>query len=147
MGTALFLMVVRFSRGKKANADRDIGEWNAFEITMKGDRLTVVLNGVTVLDDCYNANPASMSDAIDAFNGSVRADLPRIYVLGCMEELGDEAPLYNRPFVEPAMLPVIRAQDVKAPLPIPDALVNLIGSPDMCSRRWVWEQQLLQRHV
>jgi hypothetical protein len=34
-----------------ANADRDIGEWNAFEITMKGDRLTVVLNGVTVLDN------------------------------------------------------------------------------------------------
>ena len=27
------------------NADRDIGQWNRFEITMKGDRLTVVLNG------------------------------------------------------------------------------------------------------
>jgi hypothetical protein len=33
-----------------ANADRDIGQWNAFAITMIGDRLTVVLNGVTVLD-------------------------------------------------------------------------------------------------
>jgi len=31
------------------NADRDIGEWNAFEITMRGDRLTVVLNGETVI--------------------------------------------------------------------------------------------------
>ncbi|MFI4945553.1 MAG: DUF1080 domain-containing protein, partial [Burkholderiales bacterium] len=29
----------------------DVGEWNAFEITMKGDRLTVVLNGITVLDN------------------------------------------------------------------------------------------------
>jgi hypothetical protein len=31
------------------NADRNIGEWNAFEITMRGDRLTVVLNGESVI--------------------------------------------------------------------------------------------------
>ena len=42
---------VRAGVTPKANADRDIGEWNAFEITMKGDRLTVVLNGVTVLEN------------------------------------------------------------------------------------------------
>lgn len=33
------------------NADRDIGEWNTFEITMRGSRLTVVLNGVTVISE------------------------------------------------------------------------------------------------
>ena len=32
------------------NADHDIGQWNTFQITMKGDRLTVVLNGITVID-------------------------------------------------------------------------------------------------
>jgi len=32
------------------NADRDIGAWNSFEITMRGDRLTVVLNGETVIN-------------------------------------------------------------------------------------------------
>lgn len=42
---------VRAGVTPKANADRNIGEWNEFEITMKGDRLTVVLNGVTVLDN------------------------------------------------------------------------------------------------
>jgi len=42
---------VRAGVTPKANADRDIGQWNEFEITMKGDRLTVVLNGVTVLDN------------------------------------------------------------------------------------------------
>jgi hypothetical protein len=42
---------VRAGVTPKANADRDIGEWNTFEITMKGDRLTVVLNGVTVLEN------------------------------------------------------------------------------------------------
>ncbi len=41
---------VRAGVTPRTNADRDIGEWNAFVITMKGDRLTVVLNDVTVLD-------------------------------------------------------------------------------------------------
>jgi hypothetical protein len=41
---------VRAGVTPKANADKNVGEWNAFEITMKGDRLTVVLNGITVLD-------------------------------------------------------------------------------------------------
>ena len=32
-------------------ADNKIGEWNRFEITAKGDRVTVVLNGKTVIKD------------------------------------------------------------------------------------------------
>jgi hypothetical protein len=35
----------------KAKADRPIGEWNTFHIIMKGDRLTVTLNGKLVIDD------------------------------------------------------------------------------------------------
>ena len=42
---------VRAGVTPKANADKDVGQWNAFEITMKGDRLTVVLNGTTVLEN------------------------------------------------------------------------------------------------
>jgi hypothetical protein len=34
-------------------ADNHIGEWNTFEITMIGERLTVVLNGKTVIDDAH----------------------------------------------------------------------------------------------
>jgi hypothetical protein len=41
---------VRAGVTPRKNADRDIGEWNAFEITMQGDRLTVVLNGETVIE-------------------------------------------------------------------------------------------------
>jgi hypothetical protein len=41
---------VRAGVTPKANADKDVGEWNAFEITMKGDRLTVVNNGITVIE-------------------------------------------------------------------------------------------------
>jgi hypothetical protein len=32
------------------NADKHIGEWNAYEITVRGNRLTVVLNGQTVIN-------------------------------------------------------------------------------------------------
>jgi len=32
-------------------ADKAVGEWNRFEITAKGDRVTVVLNGKTVIDN------------------------------------------------------------------------------------------------
>jgi hypothetical protein len=35
----------------KLNADNNIGEWNTFEITVRGDRLTVVNNGHTVIEN------------------------------------------------------------------------------------------------
>lgn len=35
------------------NADRPFGEWNAFEITLQGDAMTVVLNGEKVIDAAH----------------------------------------------------------------------------------------------
>jgi UDP-N-acetylmuramoyl-tripeptide--D-alanyl-D-alanine ligase len=46
--------------------------------------------------DCYNANPASMADALATFAAIAPADEPRLYVLGCMEELGAEAAAHHR---------------------------------------------------
>lgn len=46
--------------------------------------------------DFYNANPASMTDAILAFNSLARPDQPRLYVLGSMEELGEHAAEFHR---------------------------------------------------
>ena len=40
---------VRAGVTPKRNADHDIGQWNTFEITMRGTRLTVVLNGEEVI--------------------------------------------------------------------------------------------------
>jgi phosphoribosylformylglycinamidine synthase len=65
--------------------------------------------------------------------GEGMADLP-------IKELGDEAPVYHRPFVETPKPPAIRAQDVYAPMSLADALEKLLASPDLCSKRWVWEQ-------
>ena len=65
--------------------------------------------------------------------GDVMADLP-------IKELGDEAPVYNRPFVETPKRPVIDAASVTPPMALADALQRLIATPDLCSKRWVWEQ-------
>jgi UDP-N-acetylmuramoyl-tripeptide--D-alanyl-D-alanine ligase len=54
------------------------------------------VGGALVYCDFYNANPASMADAISAFTSQVRPELPRLYVLGCMEELGAGSADYHR---------------------------------------------------
>ncbi len=66
-------------------------------------------------------------------NGEEMANLP-------IKELGDQAPEYNRPFTESPKLPVIAASSVPAPKSLFDALEKLVASPDLCSKRWVWEQ-------
>ena len=54
------------------------------------------VGGALVYCDFYNANPASMADAISAFTSLVRPELPRLFVLGCMEELGSGSTDYHR---------------------------------------------------
>ena len=63
--------------------------------------------------------------------GEVKADLP-------IKQMGDEAPEYDRPWVEPKKQPVLN--DIAAPADLKAAILKITGSPDMCSRRWVWEQ-------
>jgi len=35
----------------KTNADNNIGEWNTFKITMKGNKMSVDLNGIQIIED------------------------------------------------------------------------------------------------
>ncbi|GIW89345.1 MAG: hypothetical protein KatS3mg108_3669 [Isosphaeraceae bacterium] len=42
---------VRAAVTPRHQADRPVGQWNHFDITLRGDRLTVVLNGVTVIEN------------------------------------------------------------------------------------------------
>jgi phosphoribosylformylglycinamidine synthase len=57
-----------------------------------------------------------------------------------IKELGDEAPVYNRPYTDTPKWPAVKATTVKPPMPTADALEKLIATPDLCSKRWVWEQ-------
>jgi len=65
--------------------------------------------------------------------GEVKADLP-------IKELGDEAPVYDRPWVPTPKQPIIDAASVTPPLSNRDALLKLLSTPNLCSKRWVWEQ-------
>jgi phosphoribosylformylglycinamidine synthase len=67
--------------------------------------------------------------------GEVVCDLP-------LAPLSDDAPLYDRPWVEP----VLEAPYGAAPAhDLNDALLKIISCPDEASKRWLWEQY--DRHV
>lgn len=56
-----------------------------------------------------------------------------------IKELGDEAPEYDRPWVEPAKRAPLAADDVPQ-ADVADALLKMLDGADLSSRRWVWEQ-------
>jgi phosphoribosylformylglycinamidine synthase len=65
--------------------------------------------------------------------GAVVADLP-------IKELGDQAPVYERPYIQSQRPAPVRAAEVIPPVTTAEALGRLLGSSDLCSKRWVWEQ-------
>ncbi|HQZ12491.1 MAG TPA: phosphoribosylformylglycinamidine synthase subunit PurL [Devosia sp.] len=56
-----------------------------------------------------------------------------------IKELGDEAPEYSRPWTEPVIPAALAADDIPQ-MDIADALLRMVGSPALSSRRWVYEQ-------
>ncbi|HTS28934.1 MAG TPA: phosphoribosylformylglycinamidine synthase subunit PurL [Bryobacteraceae bacterium] len=64
-------------------------------------------------------------------HGELVADIPN-------RELADEAPLYDRPHdmqaPEIRPTPVLPKADVQSTLPV------LLAAPDICSKRWIWQQ-------
>jgi UDP-N-acetylmuramoyl-tripeptide--D-alanyl-D-alanine ligase len=71
--------------------ERRLLSWNP--APLRGEwRIT---DGRRLYLDCYNANPASMSDALAAFNAVAPGGEPRLLVIGCMEELGSDARRYH----------------------------------------------------
>jgi phosphoribosylformylglycinamidine synthase subunit PurL len=63
--------------------------------------------------------------------GKVEADMP-------ITALSDAAPVYERPY--DLGTPAQGNPTFDAKKPILESLKKILGSPDMCSRRWVWEQ-------
>jgi len=65
--------------------------------------------------------------------GEIKADLP-------IKELGDEAPLYDRPHVATPKKPPLDAESIVPLASSAEALMRLVATPDLASKRWVWEQ-------
>ncbi len=65
--------------------------------------------------------------------GETVADLP-------VAPLADSAPEYDRPHRPSPAQPQIAARDVTPTVAVKEALQKLVGSPDLCSKRWIWEQ-------
>jgi phosphoribosylformylglycinamidine synthase subunit PurL len=63
--------------------------------------------------------------------GIIEADIP-------LAPLESEAPLYRRPTAETPKLPVLG--EVPDPVGLVAALETLVACPDLCSRRWIWDQ-------
>ncbi len=59
--------------------------------------------------------------------------------------LFDDAPMYDRPWVQPALHPRLDPKEVPAPESWVDAVIKVLTCPDMASKRWIWEQY--DRHV
>jgi len=82
--------------------------------------LDFAIVGETIAEDRFHVR----------LNGETKADLP-------LKALSGTAPEYDRPWVEtpkPANVSDVPAMDVG------EALLKLMGTHDLCSRRWVWEQ-------
>ncbi len=66
--------------------------------------------------------------------GQAVADIP-------ISPLVHAAPVYERPYVLTPPVPAFDPTSVASAHPPPlEALTRLLGAPDLCSKRWIWEQ-------
>ncbi len=65
--------------------------------------------------------------------GKVEADLP-------VPVLANSAPMYERPWYPPVTPKPVLPEWVKAPNSLMEALRTLVGHPQLCSRRWIYQQ-------
>src|SRR5262245_37329851 len=106
-------MLMILKPGREAEAEAIFGKWG--------------------LDFAVIGKTTDTGRMIVRHKGAVEADLP-------VDKLANSAPLYERPWVPTAPLKVILPEWVPAPNAILGARKTMMGSPQLCSRRWGWEQ-------
>ena len=67
--------------------------------------------------------------------GKVVADVPA-------DALAEEAPAYERPYREPSWIAEVRDAPIgdDPPKDLEDAILTVLGSPNVAGKRWIWEQ-------
>lgn len=115
------LLAVAEAEGDVLNAAAALSQFTALKGRGAQFQIAVAGGWVTVIDESYNANPASMAAAL-ALLGSVKTSGRRIAVLGDMLEMGPQGPTHHAAL----------ARDIEA------ARVNLVfvNGPQM---RTLWD--------
>lgn len=68
-----------------------------------------------------------------SWHGEIVGDLP-------IDPLAEASPEYDRPWVPTPAAGQITPADLRRDIRPGDALRRMMASPDLCSRRWIWEQ-------
>src|SRR5262249_54943891 len=106
-------MLMVLKRGREVEAERIFKKWE----------LDFAIIGMTT--DSHRL--------IVKHGGAVVADMP-------VDALSEEAPVYERPFTARSAAPAPVRTAFDDSRPVMPSLLKLVGSPDLSSRRWVWEQ-------
>ena len=85
------------------------------------------------LDFAIIGQTTSTGRMVVKHKGRVEADIP-------VDKLANSAPVYERPWIPSEPPKRTAAEDVPAPNAITGALRTMMGHPQLCSRRWIWEQ-------
>ena len=64
-------------------------------------------------------------------NKKLIVDLP-------IKPLVSEAPEYDRPWEKPMPSSLVKAEDIPEPDSVVSVLKTLLGSSDLCSKRWIY---------
>jgi phosphoribosylformylglycinamidine synthase len=104
-------MLAVLKPGREAEAERIFNKWE----------LDFAVIGITT--DTHRL--------IVRHKGEIVADMP-------VGSLSDAAPIYERPYVK--RTPASGTPSFDSSRPVMESLLKILGSPDMCSKRWVWEQ-------
>jgi len=68
-----------------------------------------------------------------SMHDTIVADLP-------IDPLSEASPEYDRPWTETALPVGLDAADVSPDTPVDEALLKLMATPDLASKRWIWDQ-------
>ncbi len=106
-------MLLVLERGREAQAEAIVRKWG-LEVAVIG---RVTDTGRMVI----------------RHRGEIVADLP-------VAPVSSTSPVYDRPIERtPPPLPLV-SQSLRSPVAAPEALLRLLGSPDLASKRWIFEQ-------
>ena len=85
------------------------------------------------LDFAIIGRTTDTSRLVIRHKGEVVADMP-------VDALSEEAPVYERPFTRKAKPLALDTTLIDFNRPPLQSLMKMLRSPDLCSRRWIWEQ-------